>query len=309
MKGYLDMHLDQLRTYLAVVENKSFSKAAEALYISHSTTSRTIASLEASLGVRLLYRDNRSVRLTQAGELLYREGVKLMRKVDSIESAVRNAGMGHTGRVSVSTVNLYSYELYGAYKDFCKRYPGVMLGMYPNYIQDVHQQVSSGDADVGVTFSYALPEDITELDIRKIASERFCVVAPVEHPLAMQKSVTLEDLKSSSYIALPQSGLDFERRMEDLSGTSMSRRESNVVPTIESLFLQIRSGNGVSLVPYPLANEYGTNCAILELADTDTSFDVVLIWRRDNLNPSLPLLLDAMLSRIKAQTPDSYNLS
>ena len=55
-----------------------------------------------------------------------------------------------------------------------------------------------------------------------------------------------------------------------------------------------RSGNGISVAPYPLAYEYGSGCALLELGNVDTSFDMVLLWRKDNTNPSLKLFLDSL---------------
>ncbi len=85
------MDLDQLRIFLAVVENGSFTKAAEALYIRHSTTRRRVSALEESLGVVLLRRDSHSVRLTEAGELLCREGRELLERAEAVRKAVQNA--------------------------------------------------------------------------------------------------------------------------------------------------------------------------------------------------------------------------
>jgi len=85
------MDLDQIRIFTAVVEHGSFTKAAEALYISHSTTSRRVSALEESLGVVLLRRDSHAVRLTKAGELLYREGKELLERAEAIRKAVRDA--------------------------------------------------------------------------------------------------------------------------------------------------------------------------------------------------------------------------
>lgn len=292
------VNFEQLKIFIAVVEHKSFTKAAESLYISHSTTSRNVASLEETLEVRLLNRDNRSVSLTPAGEILFREGAKLLKKVEAIESSVRGAGKGMSGKVSVASVNLYSQSLYSGYQNFCRQYPEIILGMYHLDTHDIWKQVNSGEADIGVTFSYALPRVPGDFELRTVASERFCLVAPVEHPLALKKTVKKADLRRASYISLPSSGYSFTEKVQ-LENGSRPDSKAAVVPTIESLFLQIRSGNGVSLVPYPIAYEYGANCAILEVEDMDTSFDVVMIWRRDNINPSLPPLIDSLLSYIK----------
>ena len=65
--------LERLEIFLAVAEHRSFTRAAEALYISHSTTSRNVSSLEESLGAKLFLRDGRTVRLTRAGEVLFQD--------------------------------------------------------------------------------------------------------------------------------------------------------------------------------------------------------------------------------------------
>ena len=86
------MELEQLRIFLAVAELTSFRRAAAAMYISRSTVSRAVASLEASLDVRLFERTSRSVRLTKAGRLLCREGEGFLQRADQLREAVQNAG-------------------------------------------------------------------------------------------------------------------------------------------------------------------------------------------------------------------------
>ena len=71
------MELEQLRIFISVAENRSFSQAARKLYISHSTTSRAVSALEDELGVRLFERDNRIFSLTKQGELLLQEAKEL----------------------------------------------------------------------------------------------------------------------------------------------------------------------------------------------------------------------------------------
>ena len=290
------MNLEQLKIFISVVENRSFTKAASSLYISHSTTSRNVASLEESLGVQLLVRDNRSVRLTPAGEILYREGEKLLQKVEAVESAVKDAGLGLAGKLAVASVDIYSYDLWSGYKAFCRQYPEVVLGLYHWAVPEVAAQVAGGEADAGITYSYALPEDLSEFETLTIAVERFCAVVPVEHPLALRKSVKQSELYGERYLTLPDMG-----EQPDVLDSLRERMELAVVPTVESLFLQVRSGNGISVVPYPTAYEYGSNCAVLDIEDLDAQLAVVMLWRRDNLNPTLPLFAETVRAHIRRQ--------
>ena len=83
------MELEQLRIFLAVAEERSFTRGAKKLYISHSTTSRAISALEEELGVTLLKRGNRVLGLTPAGETLLREAEEILRRADELKSKLQ----------------------------------------------------------------------------------------------------------------------------------------------------------------------------------------------------------------------------
>jgi len=82
------MELEQLRIFAAVAEAKSFSAAARALFVSHSTTSRAVSSLERELGVELLDRQGRAVRPTPAGEELLKWAARLLREAEEAKAAM-----------------------------------------------------------------------------------------------------------------------------------------------------------------------------------------------------------------------------
>lgn len=86
------MELEQLRIFLAVAREGSFTRGAKKLYISHSTTSRAVSALEEELGVKLLRRGNRILGLTPAGEALLTEGEELLRRSDELRRRVQEAG-------------------------------------------------------------------------------------------------------------------------------------------------------------------------------------------------------------------------
>ena len=285
------MDFEQLRIFISVVEHGSFTKAAESMYISHSTTSRNVSALEESLNVKLLNRDSRGIKLTGAGSLLFRQGHLLLQKAEELTCAVKAAGSGSAGELSVASVKLSSAELNNGYSEFVSRYPEVVLGIYHHELSEVFRLVRRKEADLGITFSYALPKEAESFEFRSIAQERFCVIVSQGHPLSRQKTVRSFELRDENYVGVGEQRSGFTRNLEEAILKDRPGGEVLSVPTLESLFLQVRSGNGISLVPYPLAREYGENCAILELEDVDTRFDVVVFWRKDNENPSIPLFV------------------
>lgn len=285
------MNFEQLRIFLAVVEYKSFTKAAESMYISHSTTSRNVAALEEELGVRLLRRDNRSVHLTPAGEVLYREGQRLLKKVEAIETAVRDAALGRVGKLTVASMELRLSVLHTGLQEFCRQYPEVALGVYHRSAGEIWDQVLSGEADVGLTYSFALAPDQKDICLRLVSRERFCLVAPPEFAQGRaRRPIQGQELHGITLIGVSgESQLGTEGLTEYIRQLRV-RNETMMVPTLESLFLQVRSGNGVAILPQPLAREYAEDCTLVELEDLDESFHLVMIWRRDNHNPSIQRL-------------------
>ena len=83
------MEAEQLRIFLAVAEHGSFTAAAKALFVSHSTTSRAVAALEQELGLPLFLRQGRSVALTQAGETLKPEAERLLALMVEIKQKIQ----------------------------------------------------------------------------------------------------------------------------------------------------------------------------------------------------------------------------
>ena len=84
------MELEQLRAFLEVAQCKSFTAAAQRMFVSHSTVSREVSALEAELGVSLFDRGNRVIGLTEAGEKLRVRAQELVALADDIEREMRN---------------------------------------------------------------------------------------------------------------------------------------------------------------------------------------------------------------------------
>lgn len=168
-----DVNFEQLKIFIAVVEYKSFTKAAASLYISHSTTSRNVAALEESLGVRLLERDNRSLSLTPAGELLFREGAKLLKKVDAIEQTVKSMSPHARGKIAVLTTNLYTEAVYDACDAFCCQYPGIQVDIALRDETQIWDAVYQKEVDMGVTFTYAFTQLRSNMEVY-ILDDAYC---------------------------------------------------------------------------------------------------------------------------------------
>ena len=97
------MTLEKLRIFVAVADCGGFTKAAQLLYISHSTTSRAVASLEEYFGLKLFARTSRSLHLTDAGRCLLEEGRALIEHAHSLEKTLRKCAANENNKDNQET--------------------------------------------------------------------------------------------------------------------------------------------------------------------------------------------------------------
>jgi len=93
LKGMHVMELRHLRYFVAVVEEQSFTKAAEKLFIAQPPLSRQIQNLEAELGIALFERGSRPLKTTQAGYFFYQHAVKILANAEEVKSMTKRIGM------------------------------------------------------------------------------------------------------------------------------------------------------------------------------------------------------------------------
>ncbi|HSV47666.1 MAG TPA: LysR family transcriptional regulator, partial [Ramlibacter sp.] len=105
------LDLFQLRCFVAVAEELHFGRAAARLHMTQPPLSRQIQLLEHAVGVELLARTSRSVRLTAAGAVLYQEAAAILRRASAAAETARRTGRGEAGRVVVGYTAVAGYEL------------------------------------------------------------------------------------------------------------------------------------------------------------------------------------------------------
>jgi len=270
------MNFEHLKIYTAVVENGGFTRAAEVLNMSHSTASRAVSALEDALGVRLLDRNSRGFKITEAGSLLYEQGSELLRRIKELEEQVAAASGDPEYSLKVAVAPMSCKALDAAFERYSGRYPGGFPVIFRRSLSEVKSMVARGRADLGVSFSYALG-DMEGFESLVLDKSGFCAVAREGSPLKFHQPLTVEQLRGENYITAGERRSGFTAELEEPVLEDRPASEICAAATLESLFMMIRGGKGITLAPRPLAEEYGEGCELLEL-DFDTEFDIVLFW-------------------------------
>jgi DNA-binding transcriptional LysR family regulator len=253
---YQWMELRQLTYFDAVVRHGGFGRAAQQLHVAQPAISVQVRKLEAELGVTLLSRTTRRVRLTQAGELFLRRVRHVLAELDAASTDMARLAGGVIGKVRIGAIQaLDPFDLTGALAAFHAEHPGVELTLRQLLDGLGHDRL---DLALG-PIPPGLPDQIITAPL--FTDELVLITAP-DHQTAGEGALPLEALRDDAFVCLPaESGL---RRILDRLATAagftpMVPFESTNLARLRDL---VAHGLGVALVARSVAEAPGRPVAV-----------------------------------------------
>ncbi|MGC5325754.1 LysR family transcriptional regulator [Brevibacillus sp. SYSU BS000544] len=188
----------QLLVFVTVVEKKNFSRAAEELLMTQPAVSQYVQALERSFGTRLLERNNKFVRLTKAGEIVYHHAKEIISSYNRMKYLVDDMLHVASGTIAIGASYTYGeYILPHVIASLQKRYPLIQPSIKIGNTREIAESVLNHEIDVGVIEGKYHHDN---LYIEPIADDEMVVVASSEHPLATKDTVTVADLAEERWI-------------------------------------------------------------------------------------------------------------
>ncbi|MCG2641377.1 LysR substrate-binding domain-containing protein [Bradyrhizobium sp. GCM10023182] len=274
------MDLRQVRYFIAVAEERSFTLAARRLNLSQPPLSQHVQALEAELGTPLLYRTSRKVELTQAGEAMLLRGRAILQQVKSAEDEVRSIGAGMVGTLDLgatgSILRGRLAELLAAYRQVA---PLVKMTVYEQ--APARQIAALLNRTTNISLIRGVP---TERDLTsKLAwREEVVLAVPRTHPLAKRKRVALGELASEDHVVLDPDSSDFARHVQTCCvDAGFLPKVSQQVVDAQSIPSLIAAGFGVALVPQSIARFTTADIAFRPIRPSPPAADVFLVFRQD----------------------------
>ena len=243
----MNISLRQLRTFVAVAESRSFSRAAEALALTQPAVSRNVTELEQAMGLQLLHRTTREVEPTDAGRVLLGNVTRVLEDLDACLLEVQGLATQRKGRVKVASSPTLSANLLPQCIARSKQQsPGVDIKLLDRIQSDVLLSVRSGEVDFGVVID---PSEKQDLHVQTILTEPFCLVCPSSHRLARRKEVFWADLAGEPLVLLDHAS--GSRRLIDAALQAHGAAASVVqdVGHTTTIYSMVQQGLGLSVVP------------------------------------------------------------
>ncbi|MGC4049104.1 MAG: LysR family transcriptional regulator [Paludibaculum sp.] len=298
-----NLNLRHFEAFAAIASAGSFTRAAQALHVSQPALTVQIRQLEATIGVRLLDRNTRSVKLTRIGQQLSPVIQRLLREIDSVVLNARELATGDRGSVSVTGLpSVCSTILPRIIAEFRQHQPGITVSLRDAVAQVVLAQVKNEEVDLGIgSFADADPA----IQVVPLFHDQMRVVFPPGSPLAARRSIQLKQLITTPMILMtPQSSVRIllDRAFQSIGHFPVPAYEATYMSTAIGM---VRAGLGITFLPtsaFESSELGGLNSRILR--EPGLTRPIVAIQKSGrSLSPAAAAFLNALIAGCRTMRP------
>ncbi|HEX5343053.1 MAG TPA: LysR substrate-binding domain-containing protein [Duganella sp.] len=276
------MDIRALRYFVAVVDHQSFSRAAEALYVTQPTVSKMIQQLEQSLELTLLERTGKRFTLTDAGNVVLQRGRALLAMHEEMGVELQDLQQLRRGDLRIGVTQQAHAPLAPLLAAYHRRHPQIELKLFEGGSQGIEADLRSGVLEMGTLLDHAANQDIwQEFDSFPLVRSPIYLLAPKDSAWRGRKRVRLGELADSAFIFY---GEGFA--LNDIIADACQR--AGFTPRISSRSGQwdfvaslVRLGVGITLLPKVFCDTLDQGqFTIAKLDEPALDWKLMLAWRR-----------------------------
>lgn len=290
-----DLSTRQLKAFVALADERHFTRAARRCHLTQPAFSAVIRSLEQGLGVRLFDRSTRSVDLTAEGRLFEASARRLLADFTLVQADMDDHLMRRRGHVSVAALpSLAAALLPDILAEYRQHYPGVGLTLIDALAGPCLDKVLSGEVDLALA---SRRDDMTGLDSTFLLADRFHLVCRADHPLAAARRIRTADLAHWPLIHMARAS-SVRQRLAQLLPKLASQAAFEVDHLATAMGL-VRAGLGVSIMPAMTLFHFRREGLVIKpIAGTDLTRSLYLVQRA---NRTLSSAAQALFDQISTQ--------
>ncbi|GAB3748791.1 LysR family transcriptional regulator [Microlunatus parietis] len=259
------MELRHLTYFIAVAEERHFTRAAQRVHVAQSGLSTAIRSLERELGAELFIRNTRSVELTDAGRALLAEARHTVGAAEAARDAVAAVQGVVTGRLAIGTLQcLGGLNVSALLTRFHRAHPGVEIRLRQSGSTELLGLVHGGDLDAAfVSVPFVEQPGIT---LRPLSAEPLLLACAPDHPLAAERQIGVLDLKDETFVDFHPGWITRDLTDRVLAAACIERRVALEANDVHFLLDLVAGGLGVAVVPDSFRHKR-TTAKFVPLAD------------------------------------------
>lgn len=278
----LDWNL--LRTFVAIVQEGSISKAATRLHLTQPAVSLALKRLEETLNEVLIARTHNQFVLTTTGEMVYREAIAISGSINRLSINMRNVSGDLNGTVRLGLVSgVQSPLLDEVLTTFHQRYPRVHYEILSGSSRDVQSALLHYDAGLGICLKRG---NVPCLSNRLFRKQQYYLYCGRSHPLFGRKDLTLSDIRQESFVIFSSAQhndngvmapIALFRAQQEFTGEIIGTCTS-----ISEIHRMLRAGIGVGAIPAHLAHNEVAAGALWQLPPQEgvAEINLYLMWHQ-----------------------------
>ena len=242
------MQLGELKVFVTVATEHSFSRAAIKLCRTQPAVSQAVRRLEEDLGEVLFDRSTKSVKLTQAGDALLPDAIRLLRMADETVATVRQLSQQDRAVLRIGGDEADAHILLPTLSTFLLQQPHLSVEFRRVAEQEVFAEVGARTIDIGITTRERVPAPLRSVPV-PVLSTGFCVLLPKSHPFASWPELPLTVLRSERIVTLAGLPLPESAMMRATDDAAPPAGVFVVMPGLDSLKHAVANGLGIGVVP------------------------------------------------------------
>ncbi|MET0226000.1 MAG: LysR family transcriptional regulator [Dokdonella sp.] len=277
------MELRHLRYFIAVAEERNFTRAAVRVGIGQPPLSQQIRGLEDELGTPLFRRTRQGAELTAAGAAFLPEARTVIAQAEHAKQAARRGGRGELGRLRVGFTASAAFvaAVPDAVRAFTRRYPDVALSLVERETELLLDRLREDRLDAALIRTATSADD--EVDIIVLLQEPFVIAVPAGHRLVGKKSARLSALAAEPLVLFPRHAGPslFDGLITACRSAGFEPLICQEAPQFSSAVNLVAAGLGVSLVPASMAQLRVAGVRYVPIAGAAPTVKLALATRRD----------------------------
>ncbi len=286
------MNYTQLKYFCEIVDHMSFTKAADALYISQSALSKSISALESELKSPLFIRHGKNLSLTRHGKILLVPARELLAFTDQKMNEIYTRFGLSNEKLSIGIPpTAGAIFFHRVVKRFQQSYPDTEISIQEGTSKAVLKRILDMDEDIGIVIEPVADKQLEKFPV--VRSEAVVLISS-GHPLADRKTVRLEELKDENFVMISSDFMFYDLVMQKC-------REAGFAPAIsfsslhwEWLFSMVIENEAITILPYPLVEPYLTDSVrAIHISEPEIPWTLSVIYNRSSiLSSSMRLFLE-----------------
>lgn len=273
------MDIQQLKNFVAIASQQSFTRAAEQLFITQPMLTRCIKSLEAELGVKLIERTSKFFRLTDAGEALYDQATQLLGQYQDIFRTIDDVKQAQLGQVRISSpgvlLDMYFPPLL---TDFRRENPGIDISIVEEGSKLTAQAVMRGEVDIGLVM---LPVDnLVHMEVIPVVSDEVGLLVKENHPFADKSVVHIGGLKDMDIMTYSDTTTlhDSVIKMCVQQGFQPKIAYKSLMPIFAMEMVSL--GSCIGVFPCPMIQRYKTEGLAMVRLDPQFPWEIAVVLKK-----------------------------